>query len=54
MADSDNSFDPESGQPLLRPIGVVSASGNVQNAEALVAGNGGYTILTWGGQGPAP
>jgi hypothetical protein len=54
LADSDDSSGPESRQPLLRPIGVVSASGNVQNAETLVAGNGGYTILTWGGQGPAP
>lgn len=54
LADSDDSSGPEPGQPLLRPIGVVSASGNVQHAEALVAGNGGYTILTWGGQGPAP
>jgi len=40
--------------PLLRPLKVVSTSGNVQNAEALVDGHGGYATLTWGGQGPAP
>ncbi|HEY0792218.1 MAG TPA: hypothetical protein VGD78_14230 [Chthoniobacterales bacterium] len=32
----------------------MSGSGNVQNAEALVAGHEGYATLTWGGQGPAP
>jgi hypothetical protein len=35
LADSDDGTGPESRQPLLRPISVVSASGNVQNAHAL-------------------
>jgi alpha-L-rhamnosidase len=36
----------------LSPIKVVSTSGNVQNAQALVWG--GYTTLSWGGTGTAP
>jgi hypothetical protein len=54
LADSDDSPVLESRQPLVRPISVVSTSGNVQNAETLLAANGGYTTLTWGGQGAAP
>jgi alpha-L-rhamnosidase len=40
--------------PLLRPLKVVSTSGNVSNAEALTAGQGGDAILSWSGQGSAP
>jgi alpha-L-rhamnosidase len=40
--------------PLLRPLKVVSTTGNVQNAEALVEGRAGYTTLTWEGEGVAP
>jgi hypothetical protein len=46
LADSDDGQGPESRQPLLRPIKVVSTSGNVTNAEALVAGQEGNATLT--------
>ena len=40
--------------PLLRPVKVVSTSGNVQNAAALVDGQGGYATLTMAAGGTAP
>jgi hypothetical protein len=49
LAHSDEGEDRESREPLVRPIKAVSASGNVQNAQALV--EGGFTTLSWGGTG---
>jgi alpha-L-rhamnosidase len=40
--------------PLMRPLQVESTSGQVANAEALLAGREGYATLTWNGQGEAP
>src|SRR6266478_6340800 len=54
LADSDEGPVPESSEPLLRPIKVVSTSGNVQNAEALVEGHGGYATLTMVQGGAVP
>src|ERR1700740_3642708 len=42
------------GQKLMRPVRVESTSGQVSNAEALVAGHHGFATLTWGGVGSAP
>jgi hypothetical protein len=39
---------------LVRPLRVESTSGDVRNAEALVAGHHGFATLTWGGTGSAP
>jgi hypothetical protein len=54
LANSDNGPGSESDQPLLRPTSVVSTSGNVQNAEALVADHQGYATLTMVQGGAAP
>jgi alpha-L-rhamnosidase len=54
LAASDGSPGPESREPLLRPIGVVSTSRNVQNAEALVGDHQGYATLTMVQGGAAP
>ena len=69
LADSANSndtgavaIDSDSADPatfadadrLVRPLQVESTSGQVTNAQALVAGQQGYATLTWGGQGAAP
>jgi alpha-L-rhamnosidase len=54
LADSDDGQGPESRKPLLRPISVASTSGNVQNAEALVADHQGYATLTMVQGGTAP
>jgi alpha-L-rhamnosidase len=43
-----------SNQRLLRPVKVVSTTGNVQNADALLAGHEGDATLSWSGQGAAP
>jgi alpha-L-rhamnosidase len=40
--------------PLVRPTSVESTSGQVTNAEALVAGQKGFATLTWDGTGSAP
>ena len=45
---------PEFNEALVRPAKLVSATGDVQNAEALVEGHEGDTILSWGGVGSAP
>jgi hypothetical protein len=39
---------------LVRPHRVESTSGQVSNAQALVAGHHGFATLTWGGTGSAP
>ena len=54
LADSDRNPGPHSREPLLRPIKVVSTTGNVSNAEALVADAQGYTSLTMVQGGTAP
>lgn len=54
LADSDENPGPHSREPLLRPIKVVSTTGNVSNAEALVADAQGYTSLTMVQGGTAP
>jgi hypothetical protein len=54
FADSDEGPGLQSREPQLRPLKVVSTSGHVTNAEALVAGHDGYATLSWGGVGPAP
>jgi hypothetical protein len=54
LADSDERSGQTSGEPLLRPIRVVSTSGNVQNAEALLESHGGYATLTMVQGGTAP
>jgi hypothetical protein len=46
--------DSDLNERLLSPIKVVSTSGNVQNASALVSGNEGYTTLTMVPGGTAP
>jgi hypothetical protein len=48
LADSADDPGPQSRQPLLRPLKVVSTSGNVTNAEALVADHDGYATLSLG------
>lgn len=53
LAVSDDGQSHESRQSLLRPTSVVSTSGDVQNAEALVADHEGYATLTMV-QGGAP
>jgi alpha-L-rhamnosidase len=53
-ADSFEDWGPLSSEPLLRPVKVVSTSGNVQNAEALIEGHGGSATLTLVQGGPAP
>ena len=42
------------GERLFRPVKVVSTTGNVTNAQALVSGRGGYTTLTMENGGIAP
>src|SRR4051812_11150595 len=54
LADSDDGPGQECRKPLLRPLSVVSTSGNVQNAEALVADHQGYATLTMVQGGTAP
>ena len=49
---SANCFD--KGERLFRPVKVVSTTGNVTNAQALVSGRGGYTTLTMENGGIAP
>ena len=49
--DNDNA---NQNELLVRPLSVASTSGQVTNAQALVAGHQGYATLTWGGQGAAP
>jgi hypothetical protein len=39
---------------LLRPVKLVSVSGNVQNSEALIKGHGDSATLTMINGGPAP
>src|SRR5258707_13606542 len=53
FADSGEDSGSESREPLLRPIKVVSTSGNVTNAEALVEDHEGYATLTMA-QGSTP
>ena len=45
---------PSANEPLLRPVKLVSVSGNVQNAEALIRGHGGSATLTMIEGGPTP
>jgi alpha-L-rhamnosidase len=47
-------FESYATGPLLRPVKVVSTSGNVQNADALVEGHSGYATLTMAAGGTAP
>lgn len=55
LADSANSNETAAAaidsDQLVRPRRVESTSGQVTNADALVAGNSGYATLTWGGEG---
>lgn len=51
---ADSNTDPGSGEMLLRPINVESTSGQVTNAEALVAGNEGAATLTMVQGGTTP
>jgi alpha-L-rhamnosidase len=46
--------DSLSPERLLRPVKLVSVSGDVQNAEALIKGHGGSTTLTMVKSGPVP
>src|SRR5271165_5180542 len=54
LADPGKDSDSESSEPLLRPIKVVSTSGNVTNADALVEDHEGYATLTMVQGSPAP
>jgi alpha-L-rhamnosidase len=54
LADSDVAPSPESCESLLRPVKVVSTTGNVSNAEALIEGHGGSATLTMVQGGAAP
>jgi len=45
FADSDEGPGPQSRESLLRPVSVVSTSGNVTNADALVENHEGYATL---------
>jgi len=54
LADSSEDSGSESREPLLRPIKVVSTSGNVTNADALVEDHEGYATLTMVQGSPAP
>ena len=54
LADSSEDSGSESREPLLRPIKVVSTSGNVTNADALVEDHKGYATLTMVQGSPAP
>ena len=54
LANSSEDSGSESREPLLRPIKVVSTSGNVTNAEALVEDHEGYATLTMVQGSPAP
>src|SRR5260370_1107018 len=54
LADSSEDSGSESREPLLRPIKVVSTSGNVTNAEALIEDHEGYATLTMVQGSPAP
>ena len=54
LADSSEDSGSESREPLLRPIKVVSTSGNVTNADALLEGHEGYATLTMTAGGTAP
>jgi alpha-L-rhamnosidase len=54
LADSDVGPGPDSSEPLLRPVKVVSTTGNVSNAEALIEGHGGSATLTMVQGGAAP
>ena len=51
---SANGFDKDKGGRLFLPVKVVSTTGNVTNAQALVSGRGGYTTLTMENGGIAP
>ena len=44
----------DKGSRIFRPVKVVSTTGNVRNAEALVAGHEGYATLTMEDGGTAP
>src|SRR4051812_25709327 len=48
------SVEPYLTGPLVRPLRVESTSGQVTNAETLVAGHHGFATLTWDGTGSAP
>jgi alpha-L-rhamnosidase len=54
LADTDESATRDFRETLLRPEKVVSVSGDVQNAEALVEDHEGYTTLTMVAGGTAP
>lgn len=54
LAGFDEGHRPKSSEPFLRPLEVVSTSGNVLNAEALVGGQSGDATLTWSGVGDPP
>src|SRR5438445_13700150 len=54
FADIDERAGREFRETLLRPEKVVSISGNVQNAEALVENHEGYATLTMVAGGTAP
>jgi alpha-L-rhamnosidase len=54
LAHSSGDSGSESREPLLRPIKVVSTSGSVTNAEALVENHEGYATLTMVQGSPAP
>jgi hypothetical protein len=54
LADSSENSGSESREPLLRPTRVVSTSGNVTNADALVEDHEGYATLTMVQGSPAP
>jgi hypothetical protein len=54
LAGADDGQGPESQESPLRPIKVVSTTGNVRNADALVANHEGYTTLTMVQGGTAP
>lgn len=54
LADFDEGRGMESSEPFLRPLKVVSTSGNVRNAQALVGRQAGDTTLNWNGVGDPP
>ena len=53
-AHAEPSANFDKGGRIIRPVKVVSTTGNVTNAQALVSGRGGYTTLTMEDGGIAP
>jgi alpha-L-rhamnosidase len=54
LAGFDEGQGMESPEPFLRPLKVVSTSGNVRNAQALVGRQAGDATLSWNGVGDPP